>query len=86
MWILLVILKMDECDFAKPLQIRSLFDDRKYYMALKSKNLSYAKMYMIHQVEDCSIKVEEFNNSFDNKQPDVVIQRFGDRLKNFQFT
>lgn len=63
-------------DFAVPWQERSLFDPRKYYMALKAHNLSYAQQYLNHQVNFYKNRLKSFDNSNSPRQPDIVRDRF----------
>ena len=67
-------------DSAVPWQERSLFDARKYFMALKSHNLSYAYQYLNHQVNFFKTRLEEFDNPNSPKQPDIVRERFLNKL------
>ena len=67
---------MGEADLAAPWQERSLFDYRKFYMALKSRNLSYACQYLKHQVDYCKIRLEALDKPNSPKQPDGVRERF----------
>lgn len=63
-------------DSAVPWQERSLFDSRKYYMALKARNLSYAQQYLNHQVNFYKTRLKSFDKPNSPSQPDVVRQRF----------
>lgn len=65
-----------EADLAVPWQERSLFDYRKFYMALKSRNLSYACQYMNHKVNYCKATLETLDKPNSPKQPDGVRERF----------
>jgi len=67
---------MGDVDSAAPWQERSLFDYRKYYMALKARNLSYAQQYLNHQVNFCKTSLKSFDEPNSPRQPDVVRQRF----------
>lgn len=69
-----------DSDCAVPWQERSLFDSRKYFMALKSHNLSYAKRYLQHQVNFCERELKSFNNVNSPRQPDIVRERFSAKL------
>jgi hypothetical protein len=59
-------------DAAVSWQERSLFDYRKYYMALKARDLSYAQRYLEHQVNFYINRLKSFDNPNSPKQPDVV--------------
>lgn len=67
-------------DVAIPWQERSLFDSRKYYIALKAHNLSYAQRYLNHQINFFKNRLKSFDNPDFPRQPDVVKQRFGAKL------
>lgn len=67
---------MGESDAAMPFHERSLFDPRKYYMALKSHNYSYAKRYLENQVDYHDRKLKEFDAPGAPKQPDGLKVRF----------
>ncbi len=67
---------IDEVDSAVPWQERSLFDYRKYYMALKARNLSYAQQYLNHQVNFYTTTLKSFDKPNSVRQPDVVRRRF----------
>ena len=67
---------MGEADLADPWQERSLFDYRKYYMALKSRNLSYVCQYLKHQVNYCKTALESFDKPNSPKQPEGVKEHF----------
>ena len=71
---------MGEYDSAAPWQERSLFDYRKYYMALKSRNLSYAEQYLNYQVNFHKNELKYFNNPNSPNQPETVIRRFEAKL------
>lgn len=72
-----------DSDRAVPWQERSLFDSRKYFMALKSHNVSYAKQYLQHQVDFCETTLKEFDKPNSTRQPDVVRQRFLAKLSSY---
>lgn len=59
-------------DSAVSWQDRSLFDSRKYYMALKARNFDYARKYLHHQVNFYKGKLELFGNLDSPKQPPAV--------------
>lgn len=65
-----------ESDLAVSWQERSLFDTRKYYMALKSHNLYYAEQYLNHQVNFYKTRLKAFDNPNAPKQPSIVRERF----------
>lgn len=67
-------------DSAAPWQERSLFDYRKYYMALKSRNLTYAHQYLNHQINFCKMSLKSFDKPDSPRQPDVVRERFFAKL------
>lgn len=71
---------MGVSDRAVPWQERSLFDPRKFFMALKSHNLCYSKRYLQHQVDFCETKLRQFDAPNSPRQPDGVRQRFSDKL------
>lgn len=62
-------------DFAKPWQERSLFDSRKYYMALKVANWDYAKTYLIQKVKYYQSESKRFDSQKSPRQPDIVIKK-----------
>lgn len=70
----------NDSDFATPWQERTLFDSRKYYMALKSHNISYAQHYLYYQIDFCEKKLDSFNSSNSPKQPEIVKKRFSSKL------
>lgn len=72
-----------DSDLAIPWQERSLFDSRKYYMALKSRNLSYAYQYINHQVNFYKTRLEAFDNPDSPRQPDIVRERFLTKLATY---
>lgn len=45
-------------DRATPWFHRALFDDNKYYMALKSNNMTYARLYLENMIDSTQKKVE----------------------------
>lgn len=63
-------------DSAVPLHERSLFDDRKYYMALKGKDFSYIRQYLSHQINFYKEKLKEFDIPNYPRQPNIVRERF----------
>ena len=63
-------------DLAASWDERSLFDYRKYFMALKSHNLTYARQYLIHQINHHKSRLEEFDNPNFPEQPDCVRENF----------
>lgn len=67
-------------DSAVPWQERSLFDSRKYFMALKSHNVSYAYQYLNNQVNFYKTRLKSFDNPNSSKQPGVVRERFSTKL------
>ena len=69
-----------DSDAAAPWQERSLFDSRKYYMALKARNLPYAQQYLIHQIDFYKNRLKSFDASSVSKQPTIVRERFSAKL------
>lgn len=69
-----------DSDSAVPWQERSLFDSRKYYMALKSRNLSYAYQYLNYQINFYKTSLKAFDNPNSPRQPDIVRERFSTKL------
>lgn len=65
-----------DSDSAVPWQERSLFDSRKYYMALKAHNMSYARQYLNYRVNFYKTKLKSFDNPNSPRQPDIVRERF----------
>lgn len=65
-----------EADLGIPWQERSMYDSRKYYMALKSRNLSYAYHYLNHHIDFYKTRLKSFDNSNLPKQPEIVRERF----------
>lgn len=61
-------------------QERSLFDDRKYYMALKSHDLAYARQYLLFQVSYRKKALERFDSPDSPRQPDSVKERLSANL------
>ena len=62
-------------DLAISWQERSLFDHRKYYMALKIRDFTYAYRYLSHQVNCYKNSLESFEKPNSPKQPAIVIDR-----------
>jgi hypothetical protein len=69
-----------DSDSAVPLQERSLFDSRKYYMALKARNLPYAQQYLNYQIGFYKTRLISFDKPNSPRQPDVVKERFTAKL------
>ena len=63
-------------DSAAPLEERSLCDYRKYYMALKANDFSYARQYLEFQVDLHKKSLKEFDDPSYPQQPQGVIERF----------
>lgn len=61
-------------------QERSLFDDRKYYMALKSHDLDYARKYLLFQISYREKTLKSFDSPDSPRQPDSVIEKFSANL------
>lgn len=70
-------------DSAKPWQERSLFDYRKYYMALKASNWEYAEKYLIHMVNNYQSALMRFGSEESPRQPDMVIKKHKLKLGSF---
>ena len=68
--------RIGEQDKAAPLQELSLFDSRKYYMALKSNNWNYAYQYLDHQIKSCKSSLKSFDDPNGPKQPNIVKERY----------
>ena len=62
-------------DSAAPLDERSLFDYRKYYMALKANDFGYARQYLEFQIGFRKKQLQEFDNPNYPKQPPIVKER-----------
>ena len=71
---------LGEADCAVPWQERSLFDYRKYYMALKTHNLPYAQQFLNYQINYYEKRLKSFAEPDAPKQPDAVIEGFSIRL------
>jgi len=69
-----------DSDCAIAWQERSLFDARKYYMALKSRNLVYAEQYLFHQIDYLQTSISSLNKPNSPRQPDIVKDRFSAKL------
>ncbi len=65
---------------AKPWQWGSLWDGKKYYMALKSDNWPYVKRYLDCQIEHHKKTIASFDDPNATKQPEIVKQRFSEGL------
>ncbi|MBE6944247.1 MAG: hypothetical protein E7453_08370 [Ruminococcaceae bacterium] len=63
-------------DSAAPLEERSLCDYRKYYMALKANDFSYARRYLEFQIDLHKKSLKEFDNPNYPKQPPSVKEGF----------
>lgn len=72
--------QIHETDCALPWSEREFHDSRKYYMALKAKDLSYAINYLNYQIDFCKRKLKFFNGKGAPKQPDIVVKRFEEKL------
>lgn len=75
-----VLQLMGISDSAVPWQERSLFDYRKFFMALKLHDFGYARQYLNYQVEFCENKIRSFNIPNSSKQPISVIEGFQAQL------
>jgi len=64
-----------DSDSAVPWKERSLFDSRKYFMALKMHNLSYAQQYLNHQLDFYKNRLNSLDNSNSPRQPDIVREK-----------
>lgn len=64
-----------DTDCAASLQERSMFDPKKYYMALKAKDDAYVERYLRFQVAHHERNLKGFSAPGTVKQPDIVIQR-----------
>ena len=69
-----------ESDCAIPWEERSLFDSRKYYMALKAQDLLYSRQYLCHQIASHEKMLNAFNCPTSPKQPESVKVGLGERL------
>ena len=72
-----------DSDLAVPWQERSLFDYRKYFMALKSRNLSYAYQHINHQINFYKTRLAAFDSPTSPKQPVSVRERFLTKLATY---
>lgn len=71
---------MGASDCAAPWQDRCWFDARKYYMALKAHDYSYAQEYLSYQVAFCKRKLDSFQKANSPEQPERVKKRFAEKL------
>lgn len=71
---------LGDSNCARPWQELSLFDYRKYFMALKAHDIPYAKQYLYHQINFCETKLKEFDKPNSTRQPGVVRDRFSAKL------
>lgn len=69
-----------EKDLAIPWQERSLFDPRKYYMAMKTKNFSYMYQYLNFKIDFCAKRLKYFDSSNSTNQPHSVKEGFSATL------
>lgn len=72
-----------DSDSAVPWQERSLFDSRKYYMALKSHKYPYARRFLKNQVNYYDSRLKEFDATDAPKQPESVTERFAARRDSY---
>ena len=70
-----------DLDFAVPWQERSLFDSRKYYMALKSRSFDYARKYLNHQINFYKNELDLLDKPGSPKQPPIVRAGFLSKLE-----
>ena len=68
---------LGEKDTAKPWENESLFDTKKYFMALKSGDYIYAHKFLTHQVDFFSCEVQK---SLHTNQPPIVLERISQKL------
>ena len=59
----------DDC--AEPWQERSLFDDNKYWLAIKCRDYAYVKRCLSHQIKDCEILISEIESGNDPQPASV---------------
>lgn len=71
-----VLLLWGDSDRAIPWQERSLADSRKYYMALKAHNFTYAQHYLNHQINAYAAKLKKMESPNSPRQPAIVKKRF----------
>ena len=67
-------------DHAQPWQERSMFDSRKFYMALKACDYVYAEKYLRFQIEYCQRTLELMEKPDSTKQPEIVKKRMSENL------
>ena len=68
-------------DRAVPWQERSMFDSRKFYMALKSCDYVYAERYLRFQIAYCQNRLELMEKPDSTKQPEIVKIRTLENLR-----
>lgn len=71
-----VLQLMGMSDRAMSWQERSLFDYRKYYMALKSHDYAYARHYLVYKLDFHEKRLKELMLPGAPRQPESVIERF----------
>ena len=72
---------LGEKDTAKPWENESLFDTKKYFMALKSGNYIYAHKFLTHQVDFLCCEVQK---SLCSNQPPIVLDRLSQKLSSYR--
>ena len=71
---------MGSIDRASPWQERSMFDSRKFYLALKSCNYVYAELYLRFHVSYHQFELERMEKPESTKQPESVIREIKEDL------
>ena len=71
-------------DCAAPWQERSLFDYRKYYMALKARDMAYARRYFNFRIKSNESRLRSFEEPDSPMQPDIVKERHRAQLVLFK--
>lgn len=72
--------QMGTLDCASNWKDRSLFDAKKYYMALKAKNYTYARQYLEHEISHYKNIITSLKDPKSSQQPKIVKERFVNTL------
>lgn len=73
----------NQSDHALPWYEHSLFDPKKYYMALKANDRDYALSFLTMYIRFYRVKLKEFASSTNTRQPPIVIERYHSMLEKY---
>ena len=79
-----ILQRLGDSDCARPWQERSLFDPKKYYIALKSQNYSYAHRFLSQQILWYTQELRKIERNEGVHQPEIVKVRFEAALAKYQ--